>query len=792
MDIRGYFKCSSENDTILSQESPTKGNTKNLNQDLVSPSTFTISYEPADHNESLPIPIAYENAVLSHESSKTETSSQDIVSPLTSTISGESAEIYENCPIAMEPYHPDVAVIPTQKLPNKTLKFQAKWFQTYNWLHYDASLKGVVCHTCLYAHQNKLIHLAKCSDKAFILRGFKNWKKANEKFVSHEKSNTHKLAASNIIFKKKQESIQSNLNQAHWDNQNKARHALLKIISSLKYLAEQGLAIQGKRSDEGNFMELLNLRCEDVHELRVWLNRKHSYTSAEIQNDLLKIMSHMILKGITKKINKESKQFGVIVDGTQDIQGKEQQVICVRHVDDCFEIKEDVLGIYNINNTSGKSLCQMIFDILLRLQLPIENLRCQTYDGAANMAGKHIGCQAEMKKIQPLAHYVHCGAHISHLISKSVHQAPFIKNALDYVNELGKLYSSSGKFKHIYLSQHDEENEVLSPRSLKPMCPTRWLTRLSAVKSLLENFSDVLISLEEATNEFGTNIASRANGILTCLSTGQCVLGLHVIVPILQLLEGLNRSFQSTTANLGGMLHSVRLVQEELKILRSVEKFQELFNTAEKMISQLGIPSLELPRLRKIPKRYKEGNAQDYQHGTVLEYYRVQYLQVVDTAIENLKDYFFSQDLAEYEKLSNVLLTGNFCAEVIMQYPELDEFSLKNEILFYRNHHSGSSLEDHRTIFCKMQPEVRRMFPNVERLLRLLLVFPTSSCEAERSFSALRRLKTWLRSTMTQQRLNHILICHAHRDILKTISCEEISKIFIDSNDARYKTFGKL
>ena len=47
-------------------------------------------------------------------------------------------------------------------------------------------------------------------------------------------------------------------------------------------------------------------------------------------------------------------------------------------------------------------------------------------------------------------------------------------------------------------------------------------------------------------------------------------------------------------------------------------------------------------------------------------------------------------------------------------------------------------------------PELRGEYNEVEQLVRLLLVAPASSAEAERSFSALRRLKTWLRSTMTQ------------------------------------------
>jgi hAT family C-terminal dimerisation region len=49
-----------------------------------------------------------------------------------------------------------------------------------------------------------------------------------------------------------------------------------------------------------------------------------------------------------------------------------------------------------------------------------------------------------------------------------------------------------------------------------------------------------------------------------------------------------------------------------------------------------------------------------------------------------------------------------------------------------------------------MATQLRSEYEKVEKLVRLLLVAPASSAEAERSFSALRRLKTWLRSTMTQ------------------------------------------
>ena len=52
------------------------------------------------------------------------------------------------------------------------------------------------------------------------------------------------------------------------------------------------------------------------------------------------------------------------------------------------------------------------------------------------------------------------------------------------------------------------------------------------------------------------------------------------------------------------------------------------------------------------------------------------------------------------------------------------------------------------------------------KLLRLLLVMPATNAASERSFSALRRIKTYLHSTMTQATLNHIMIMTIHNKLM--------------------------
>ena len=56
---------------------------------------------------------------------------------------------------------------------------------------------------------------------------------------------------------------------------------------------------------------------------------------------------------------------------------------------------------------------------------------------------------------------------------------------------------------------------------------------------------------------------------------------------------------------------------------------------------------------------------------------------------------------------------------------------------------------------CNFAQENRLFYPNIHAVL-LLLCLPVGSCSCEPSFSALRRLKTWSRSSMTDERLDSL------------------------------------
>ena len=69
-------------------------------------------------------------------------------------------------------------------------------------------------------------------------------------------------------------------------------------------------------------------------------------------------------------------------------------------------------------------------------------------------------------------------------------------------------------------------------------------------------------------------------------------------------------------------------------------------------------------------------------------------------------------------------------------------------------------------------------FPNTMIALRLFLTFPCGVASGERCFSALKRIKSPLRSTMTQERLVSLCLMSANVDVLRKLDVNEVSKKF--------------
>ena len=74
-------------------------------------------------------------------------------------------------------------------------------------------------------------------------------------------------------------------------------------------------------------------------------------------------------------------------------------------------------------------------------------------------------------------------------------------------------------------------------------------------------------------------------------------------------------------------------------------------------------------------------------------------------------------------------------------------------------------------------------YPAIYVAIKTFLTYPVSACAAERSFSSMKRLKTPLRNTMTDDRLSSLAILHIHKE--KEINVESVLDQFAQHKERR-------
>ena len=262
------------------------------------------------------------------------------------------------------------------------------------------------------------------------------------------------------------------------------RQHMMKILQNLVFLARQGLPLRGDgNEDDSNYIQVLKLRTIDDPRVLQWLCKKtDKYTSVVIQNEMLQIMALKVLREVAILLH-SSKFYAIMADETTDVANQEQVVICLRWVDDNFEIHEEFIGLHQVDSIAASTLTQVIKDVLLRMNLSLDKARGQCYDGAAAMAGCRSGVAKRILDEEPRAIYIHCYGHALDLaISDTVKKCDCLNNALSDTHDITKLIKSSPQREARFLNI--KESVASSVPGIRILCPTRWTIRAASLQSV--------------------------------------------------------------------------------------------------------------------------------------------------------------------------------------------------------------------------------------------------------------------------------------------------------------------
>lgn len=218
----------------------------------------------------------------------------------------------------------------------------------------------------------------------------------------------------------------------HKRDKEKARDKLMMILSSVRFLARQGLAFRKVDDLESNLVQLLLLRGNDNENITAWLQKgQRKYISPENQNEMLQIMADHVTRNILSGIY-SSPMFTLMVDETTDVANKEQLTIVIRWINANFEANEDFLGLYSLADIRADGIVAAIRDVFLRYQIPFAKLRGQCYDGCSTMAGSRGGVAVKIQEIQPKAVFTHCYGHALNLgVGDVIKCADIMRDCLD-------------------------------------------------------------------------------------------------------------------------------------------------------------------------------------------------------------------------------------------------------------------------------------------------------------------------------------------------------------------------
>ncbi len=711
------------------------------------------------------------------------------------------------------PFQPKNYVFPRKQFSSSKYKrsFNAAWFSQWPWLHYRINTDSVLCFTCVYAIQKKLMTVSSRKDNAFMDNGFCNWKKATEKFSEHAMSLTHKLAEEKILFAK-QISISSLLNTQANNDQILARTVLKVIFSTVKYLGRQCIAFRGDKHDDGNFWHLVLERGNDVRGVAEWLNKRNNWMSDTIQNEIIQSFAHSIQRTIAHEIS-ESTYVGLTADGTTDVASDEQFSVNVRFVDSSsLNVHECFLGFYNSPNSTGDTLFSIIKDVFLRFSIPMNRLAGYAFDGASNMSGHLTGVKGCLKNEHPSAVYVHCANHSLDLVLQEVcSHVPIVIEALQFVKDTSNIIRESAKRTQLYESMFGPEEAVLK---LVSLCPTRWCVRSIAFKRFHHTYAHICETLRILADDKSVRMDARAkiSGLLKQSMKAQTYYGIVVCDCIFSRCEIVAKALQSPSIGAAGAEESIQLLIGQLTSMRTDEHAAEHYNNTVAIVEVLGLsmPKLQRKDSTRLPLRFRQGGSGDVALITTEQQWRKSYFEVIDLAVGELTRRFDQEGLKKVASLERLLLkaatvTNDNCCKFqkddsLLQTIGLDvidgfdehqlhaQLQLLSQI--FRDKPAPRNISEIVQTFQKLDVTTRNLFNQVERIIVFCLAVPVSVAGSERTFSALRRLKTWLRSNISQSRLTHLALMHVHKKRLDDVNIEDLMNEFILKTPQRIAVFG--
>lgn len=465
-------------------------------------------------------------------------------------------------------------------------------------------------------------------------------------------------------------------------------------------------------------------------------------------------------------------KFSVLVDGSTDISSHKSLCVLVRFFDEETEqVSIQLLDLLQVGSDGrAEALYASFKECLAKYSIPLSNVIGLSCDGENVMAGQTNSFALRLLNDSPDGITIKCTCHSAAIIANkaclSLPRAPE-----ELIRQIGTYMSGSSKRCSVL-----EEFQVLlneEKRKILRVSETRWLSREKCVERILSNWS---VLLEFFKFSHTRDKLKSAELIYKDLLNGCNKAYLLFLKYVLNYFNALNALFQSKKP-LIHLLHSesskifLKLGQNcikklELKTNCAVRSphisvpIKDVFlgNECEEFLKTL--PLEAVTQIKTDCLQFYLTALEEIQNRLPLKpnsiFKEIEFLNPMAAFSENNKDYNFDLICTKYKITLNDLTQEFRTLEYNFTKHEIKSFESMDVVEFWAKIIKAKDFND------------KLIFPNLSKLVKIILGLPHANADAERIFSIITDVRTKKRNKLSHTLLNSICTIRSY------MQCHEV------------------
>jgi len=283
------------------------------------------------------------------------------------------------------------------------------------------------------------------------------------------------------------------------------------------------------------------------------------------------------------------------------------------------------------------------------------------------------------------------------------------------------------------------------------------------------------IGIKECTLSKKSKEAAEARGLLNQFATFDNLLTIFCLDELLLCINSVSVYLQTKSTDLSKCITLIECTKDQIKSMRTKNKFHDLYEMVIKSVEEIsGEMSISVTEKRKknvslkLTDYFVTSTIGQNQMDNISEHeikMRSQYFEIIDNIVMEMNRRFKQTELIEAVEACNPSSKMFLDFDTLIKLPGIstdNQFIEKlraqcdlGKKMFAAD---SNSIEAYLSI-----KSMGASFLQLEEVYRRILVIPISSATAERSFSTMRRIKTYNRSTMTGKRLHNLALLSIER-----------------------------